>query len=69
MTIRIIPETILMTILKHIASKNADYGEAWRYRIFQHDEYTGTPLLDENGELVPREEYYNLLWIFATGNI
>lgn len=38
-----------MAILKHIASKNADYGEAQRYLIFQHDEYTGKPVLDENG--------------------
>ena len=28
-----------MAILKHIASKNADYGETERYLIFQHDEY------------------------------
>ena len=28
-----------MAILKHIASKNADYGEAQRYLIFQHDEF------------------------------
>jgi len=27
-----------MAILKHITSKNADYGEAQRYLIFQHDE-------------------------------
>lgn len=47
-----------MAILKHIASKNADYGEAWQYLIFQHDEYTGKPILDANGELIPREEYY-----------
>ncbi len=47
-----------MAILKHIASKNSDYGEAQRYLMFQHDEYTGKPVLDENGELIPREEYY-----------
>lgn len=47
-----------MAILKHIASKNADYGEAQRYLIFQHDEYTGKPLLDENGKMQLREEYY-----------
>lgn len=47
-----------MAILKHIASKNADYGEAQRYLMFQHDEYTGKPILDENGRLIPREEYY-----------
>ncbi len=47
-----------MAILKHIASKNADYGEAQRYLIFQHDEYTGKPILDENGNTQLREEYY-----------
>ena len=47
-----------MAILKHIASKNADYGEAQRYLIFQYDEYTMKPVLDENGRLIPREEYH-----------
>lgn len=47
-----------MAILNHIASKNVDYGEAQRYLMFQHDEYTGKPMLDENGRLIPREEYY-----------
>lgn len=47
-----------MAVLKHIASKNADYGEAQRYLMFQYDEYTGKPILDENGRLIPREEYY-----------
>lgn len=47
-----------MAILKHIASKNVDYGEAQRYLMFQHDEYTGKPILNEKGSLIPREEYY-----------
>ena len=47
-----------MAILKHIASKNADYGESERYLIFQHDEYTQKPVLDENGHMIIREEYY-----------
>lgn len=47
-----------MAILKHIASKNADYGEAERYLIFQHDEYTQKPIRDENGHMLIREEYY-----------
>ena len=49
---------IFMAILKHIASKNADYGEAQRYLIFRYDEYTGTPVLDKNGKMQLREEYY-----------
>ena len=52
------PGAVLMAILRHIASKNADYGKACRYLIFQHDEYPGKPVLDANGELIPREEYY-----------
>lgn len=47
-----------MAILKHIAGKNADYGEAQRYLMFQYNEYTNKPILDENGDLIPREEYY-----------
>ena len=47
-----------MAILKHIASKNADYGEAQRYLMFQYDESSNKPLLDENGEWIPRKEYY-----------
>lgn len=47
-----------MAILKHIASKNTDYGEAERYLIFQHDEYTQKPILDDNGNMLLREEYY-----------
>ncbi|TGX97031.1 rlx protein [Hominisplanchenecus murintestinalis] len=46
-----------MAILKHIASKNADYGEIQRYLMFEHDEDTSKPILDENGELIPRKEY------------
>ncbi len=47
-----------MAVIKHIASKNTDYGEAERYLIFQHDEYTQKPILDENGHMLIREEYY-----------
>ncbi|MBD5472996.1 MAG: relaxase/mobilization nuclease domain-containing protein [Lachnospiraceae bacterium] len=47
-----------MAILKHIANKNADYSEAQRYLIFQHNEYTGKPILDGNGKMQLREEYY-----------
>ena len=47
-----------MAVIKHIASKNADYGESERYLIFQHNEYTQKPVLDENGHMVLRDEYY-----------
>ncbi len=47
-----------MAILKHIANKSSDYANAQHYLIFQHDEYTGKPVLDENGKMTPRQEYY-----------
>jgi len=45
-------------VIKHIASKNADYGEAERYLIFQHNEYTQKPILDDEGHMILRDEYY-----------
>ena len=45
-------------IQKHITSKNADYSETQRYLLFEHDDYTGKPVLDESGRMVPRKEYY-----------
>lgn len=47
-----------MAILKHIASKNADYGKSLEYLIFQHDELTQKPVLDDAGNMILREEYY-----------
>jgi len=47
-----------MAILKHIAVKNADYGEGQRYLIFKHDEKTGKPILDENGNMQFRDNYF-----------
>lgn len=49
---------IFVAVIKHIASKNADYGESERYLIFQHNEYTQKPVLDENGHMLLRDEYY-----------
>ena len=46
-----------MAILKHIASKNANYAEIQRYLMFEHDEDTNKPTLDENEELIPRKGY------------
>ena len=46
-----------MATFKHISSKNADYGAAEAYLTFEHDEFTMKPTLDENGRLVPREDY------------
>ena len=46
-----------MATLKHINSKNADYGAAEQYLLFEHDEFTMKPVLDETGRLIPREDY------------
>ena len=46
-----------MATFKHISSKNADYGAAEQYLTFEHDEFTMKPTLDEQGRLVPREDY------------
>lgn len=47
-----------MAILKHIASKNASYRDAFNYLVFQHNEFTQKPILNENGKPILREEYY-----------
>ena len=47
-----------MAILKHLSSKNRNYGKALEYLIYQHNEYTQNPILDGNGNLQLRDEYY-----------
>lgn len=49
---------ISVAVIKHIAIKNADYGESERYLIFQHNEYTQKPILDDEGHMILRDEYY-----------
>ena len=46
-----------MAVIKHIAIKNSNYTAAVQYLTFQHDEYTSKPILDSNGEPIPRENY------------
>ena len=46
-----------MATFKHISSKNANYGDAEKYLTFAHDEFTMKPTLDEQGRLVPREDF------------
>ena len=46
-----------MATFKHISSKNADYGAAEKYLTFAHDEFSMKPTLDENGRLIPRENF------------
>ena len=49
---------ISVAAIKHIASKNSDYGESEQYLIFQHNEHTQQPILDEEGHMLLREKYY-----------
>ena len=46
-----------MATIKHIPSKNADYGAAEAYLTFEHDEFTMKPTLDEAGRLIPRQDF------------
>lgn len=46
-----------MAILKHISNKSSNYQAAVDYLIFQHNEFTQKPILDENGQPMLREEY------------
>ena len=44
-----------LATFKHLSSKNADYGAAEKYLLFEHDEFTNKPVLDKSGRLIPRE--------------
>lgn len=46
-----------MATIKHTSSKNADYSAAESYLTFQHNEYTGLPILDESGRPKLRDSY------------
>ena len=46
-----------MATLKHIASKNSDYTAIEAYLIYQHDEFSGKVILDEQGRPMLRESY------------
>ena len=46
-----------MATIKHTSSKNSDLSAAERYLTFQHNEYSGLPILDELGRPKLRENY------------
>ena len=46
-----------MAILKHTTSKNANYNDALFYLLFEHEENSIKPVLDENGKMVRRRGY------------
>ena len=45
-----------MATIKHLTSKNSNYA-AESYLTFQHNEYTGLPILDEKGRPKLRDSY------------
>lgn len=46
-----------LATIKHISSKNANYGAAESYLTFQHDEFTNKPVLDDKGRMIPRDDF------------
>ena len=44
-----------MAIIKHIKSRNANYSDALEYLLFQYNEKTGKPILDDSGRIVFNE--------------
>ena len=46
-----------MATLKHISSKNSDYTAIESYLVYQHDEFSGKKILDEQSRPKLRESY------------
>lgn len=46
-----------MAIIKHIKIRNSNYDAATDYLCFRHDEFTNKPILNEDGQMIPRDEY------------
>lgn len=46
-----------MAIIKHIKIRNSNYDAATDYLCFKHDEFTNKPILNEHGQMIPRDEY------------
>lgn len=47
-----------MALIKHLKIYNSNYFNALDYVLFQHNERTGKPVLDGNGNKVMRDEIY-----------
>ena len=45
-------------ILETDGDKSSNYGAALEYLIFKHDEFRKTPILDQNGNCIMRDEFY-----------
>lgn len=46
-----------MAILKHTTSKNSNYNDALFYLLFEHEDNSMKPVLDESGKMVRRRGY------------
>jgi len=46
-----------MAVIKHIASKNANYEAAIDYLMYKHDELSGKMIRDENGNPIVRDDF------------
>ncbi len=46
-----------MATVKHIAIHNSSYASATDYLTMQHNEFTNKPILDVDGEMIPRDFY------------
>lgn len=46
-----------MAVIKHIKIRNSNYDAATDYLCFKHDEFTNKPILNEHGQMIPRDEY------------
>ena len=46
-----------MAIFKHTTSNNANYNDALFYLLFEHNENSMKPVLDENGKMIRRHGY------------
>ncbi len=51
-------QVILLAVIKHIKSHNANYSATMDYLLFQHDEKTGEILRNELGQNIFREEFF-----------
>ena len=49
---------IILAVIKHIKSHNANYSDTMEYLLFQHDEKTGKMLQNELGQKILRDEFY-----------
>ena len=49
---------IILAVIKHIKSHNANYSDTLEYLLFQHDEKTGEMLQNELGQKILRNEFY-----------